>query len=332
MTCTTATLTVAPEPLAALAQPWAELARALPAPLPFDSPAWHTAWWSAFGDGRTPVYLALRGDGALAGVVPLMLDGDRLALAGDAEICDYTALPAAAPHPPPLAEVFAAIDPLPWRTFHIWGLPEGSPALPAALAWATERGYRAEIDFEAVCPRVPLPDSWDAYLAGLSKKDRHELKRKLRRFEESGASVALRVLCTPDEVAAALPAFFHLHRISRHDKAEFMTAQMEAFFQQMTVTLAAERLTRLYLVEVDGAPAAALIAFVSGDELLLYNSGYDPAFAPFSLGIVSKAIALRAAVADGFRGFDFLRGAEPYKYDMGAQDRIVRQIWITRDV
>jgi CelD/BcsL family acetyltransferase involved in cellulose biosynthesis len=332
LTADCTTLTVTQEPLEQLQPNWMALAERLPRPLPFHSPTWHRAWWSHFGNGRTPIYLAVREDGDLAGVVPLMQDGTTLAVAGDPEICDYTDLPITAANPVSLLPcVLDTVDRLPWQTFHLWGLPEESPALAAVRAWGDARGYTTEMDFEAVCPRVTLAGDWETYLSGLSKKDRHELKRKMRRFTEAGADVCLRVLCAPEEVDAALPAFFELHRISRHDKAEFMTPQMEAFFREMTVALAGEGLARIYAIEVDGKPAASLIAFRSGDELLLYNSGYDPAFSHASVGIVSKAMTLQSAIEDGVRTYDFLRGAEPYKYDLGGQDRIVRQLWVRRD-
>jgi CelD/BcsL family acetyltransferase involved in cellulose biosynthesis len=325
------TLTVTQESLEQLEQDWASLAERLPRPLPFHLPAWHRVWWTHFGDSHTPLYLALREDGVLVGVVPLMRTGDTLAIAGDPEICDYTDLPIASVDPGALLPgVLSALDELPWRTLHLWGLPEDSPALVLTHAWGTSRGYEIETDFEAVCPRVPLSGDWDGYLASLSKKDRHELKRKMRRFQEAGASVCLRTLSSPDEVAASLPDFFHLHRISRHDKAQFMTPEMEAFFQDVAVGLAGAGLVRLYLIDVDGRSAAALLGFRSGDELLLYNSGYDPAFAQVSVGIVSKAMVLRSAIEDGLRTLDFLRGAEPYKYDLGGTDRIVRQLWVRR--
>ena len=332
MTADCRTLTVAPESLAQLEPEWTALLRRLPRPLPFHAPAWHRAWWAHFGDGRTPLYLAVRDGEELVGVVPLMRDGETLALAGDPEICDYTDLPVTAENPAAiLPPVLEALESLPWRTFHAWGLPEESAALGLVRAWGEARGYEVEMDFEAVCPRVPLAADWESYLAGLNKKDRHELRRKMRRFQEAGAEVRLRVLCSPAEVEDALPVFFHLHRVSRHDKAEFMTPQMEAFFRDAAVGLAEQGLSRLYLIEVNGGAAAALVAFESGDELLLYNSGYDPAFAHASVGIVSKAMALQAAIGESLTTFDFLRGAEPYKYDLGATDRIVRQIWVRRN-
>lgn len=332
MTADCPTLTVTLEPFEQLEQEWAELAGRIPRPLPFHSPTWHRVWWSHFGDGRRPLYAAVREDGALTGVVPLMEDGDTLALAGDPEICDYTDIPIGTSNPDALLPgVLDALEPLPWQTLHLWGLPEESPALTAARDWAQARGLETEVDFEAVCPRVPLTGDWDTYLASLSKKDRHELKRKMRRFQEAGAEVSIRTLATPAEIDAALETFLHLHRVSRHDKAQFMTSRMEAFFRDMSVGLAQEDLVRLYLIEVDAHPAAALIAFRSGDELLLYNSGYDPAYSQSSVGIVSKAMTLQTAIAEGVSTLDFLRGAEPYKYDLGGTDRIVRQMWVRRE-
>jgi CelD/BcsL family acetyltransferase involved in cellulose biosynthesis len=333
LTACSVALTAAPRPLVEIVGAWAALAARLPRPLPFDRPAWHETWWSRFGGARTPLYLAIEADGDLAAVLPLLRDGDTLALAGDPEICDYTRFPAAVePSPALLDAALTAVDALDWRTVHLWGLPEDSPALAPIAAWGAARGYRVEEDFEAVCPRLPLPADWDGYLASLTKKDRHELKRKLRRLEEAGTGLAFRALSDPEAVAGVLDAFFHLHRVSRHDKAEFMSPAMEGFFREMAVRLAAEDAVRLFLVELNGGPVAALLAFLSGDELLLYNSGYDPAYAHASVGLISKALTLRWAIESGLRTFDFLRGAEPYKYDLGGRDRAVRQLWIHRDV
>lgn len=318
-------------PLEQLAPAWSALAHGIPRPLPFHFPGWHRAWWGHFGADRKPCTLAVYAGDRLAAVLPLMRDGDTLALAGDPEICDYADLPITdSVAPDPLPALLDAVDALPWRTFHIWGLAEDDAALTPVQAWAEARGYLTELEFEAVCPRVTLPGGWDGYLAGLGKKDRHELKRKLRRFEEAGREAFLGVFTTPAEVSAALDPFFRLSRASHRGKAVFMTAPMEAFFREMAAALAAEGLLRVFEVTLDRTVVASLIAFVSGDELLLYNSGYDPAFAAASVGIASKALVLRAAAESGIRTFDFLRGAEPYKYDLGASDRIVRQLWIRR--
>ena len=332
MTVSVSTLTTAIRPYECIEPAWTGLARRLSRPFPFDQPAWHATWWSRFGGDRVPLYLTVEDGDSLVAVAPLMRDGETLALAGDPRICDYTSLPIAVDRSPAVIDaVFTGLDALDWRTFHLWGLPEDSPGLAAAIAWGQERGYRVEQALEAVCPRIALPTTWEEYLAALTKKDRHELKRKLRRLTEAGDALAVRALSEPAEIEPALDTFFHWHRLSRLDKAEFMTPAMEAFFREMVLRLAHDGLTRLYLVDLDGRPVAALLAFHSGDEVLLYNSGYDPALAHASAGVVSKALTVRAAIEAGMRTFDFMRGDEPYKYDLGARDRAVRQLWINRD-
>jgi CelD/BcsL family acetyltransferase involved in cellulose biosynthesis len=84
------------------------------------------------------------------------------------------------------------------------------------------------------------------------------------------------------------------------------------------------------VLSVDGADTAVLFAFAYEGTLALYNAAYDPALAPLSVGIVAHANAIRAAIAEGLHTYDLLRGAEPYKYDLGAQDHWLLRIGATR--
>jgi CelD/BcsL family acetyltransferase involved in cellulose biosynthesis len=314
-----------------LTEEWCTLFAQTTPGFPYQHPDWHRIWWQHFGGGRDPLLLTVREHGRLVILAPLMRDGDQMHFAGDPDICDYMDLVAT----PSAGE--AAYDGLldrlaaePWRELVLWGLPETSATLRVLPELARRRGWQAEDEFEAVCPRVALPATWDEYLASLSKKDRHELRRKLRRFTEAGTEMRFSAVVAPDAVRAGLDDFIRLHTISRHDKREFMTAAMEAFFRDMAPALAAHELVRLYFVELDGRRVAGLLAFDTGEELLLYNSGYDPEFSFASVGLVSKALTLQAAIADGKRVFDFMRGAEPYKYDLGGKDLEVRTLTITR--
>ena len=82
--------------------------------------------------------------------------------------------------------------------------------------------------------------------------------------------------------------------------------------------------------ELDGVRVAACINFDYGDSYLLYNSGYDPAYSQLSVGFVNKAWSIKDAIESGKRTFDFLRGTERYKYDLGAEDRSIYTIRIRR--
>jgi CelD/BcsL family acetyltransferase involved in cellulose biosynthesis len=212
----------------------------------------------------------------------------------------------------------------------LWGLMEGSPTREDLTARARAAGYGVLEELEAVAPRMPLPATWEDYLASLGKKDRHELRRKIRRAFDSGAEVTFDALTTQAEIAGAMDDFLSLHTGSRADKGEFMTAEMEVFFRRMASAMAAEDLVRLFFLRVNGKPAAAVLCFDAGTHLYMYNSGYDPAYSGLSVGIVSKALVMQWAIENGKSGLDFLRGDEPYKYDLGAKDQQIKRLIIKR--
>lgn len=324
---------VSEPPFASLTDEWCRLLEGCPARYPYQHPDWHRIWWRHFGGERAPLTLAVRDGERLAMIAPLMRDGsDRLLFAGDPDICDYMDL-VAAPDADDgaYAALLDAVAAQPWRELILWGVPEHSRTLHLLPKLAEARGWKAEEDFEAVCPRVTLPETWEDYLASLGKKDRHELRRKMRRFTEAGQEMRYYAVSTSEEVQAGLDDFIRLHTASRQDKRQFMTPEMEAFFREAVVALAGRDLVRLYFIELDGKRVASLLAFDTDGELLLYNSGYDPEFSFASVGLVSKAFTLKAAIEDGKRIFDFMRGAEPYKYDMGGKDLEVRTLTISRE-
>jgi CelD/BcsL family acetyltransferase involved in cellulose biosynthesis len=217
-----------------------------------------------------------------------------------------------------------------WTELELWGLMESSPTRERVKAFAAQNGYGVEEHAEAVAPRLVLPATWEDYLASLGKKDRHELRRKIRRLYDSGAGVDFDILSTQDEVVAAMDDFLALHTQSRQDKTDFMTPEMESFFRRMASALAAEGLVKLFMLRINGKPAASVLCFDAGSHLYMYNSGYDPEFSALSVGLVSKALVLRWAIENGMSGLDFLRGDEPYKYDLGARDQQIYTLRLTR--
>ena len=183
---------------------------------------------------------------------------------------------------------------------------------------------------EALSPSVELPGDWDDYLNRLSKKDRHELRRKLRRLD-SGGDVALRVVTEPEEASELLDTLFHLMRISSHHKEEFLDRPgMEAFFRDMVQVMAREGMLRFYLLTLDAVPVSSVLNFDVGGVLYMYNSGYDPQYAHYGVGLMSKALLIRDAIEAGRTCVDFLRGDEAYKYDLGGADQQVYQLTLTR--
>jgi CelD/BcsL family acetyltransferase involved in cellulose biosynthesis len=198
-------------------------------------------------------------------------------------------------------------------------VPEDAPTLGAMADVLGERGYRVGRSRLISSPRLALPADFEMYVQSLGKKERHELRRKIRRLEK--ATQATFRWASELERSAALDRFFALHRLSRGEKADFMTPDVERFFRDIADALAPLGWVRLGVLRAHDEDAAVLFAFAYRGTLALYNAAYDPALASFSIGIVSHAWAIREAIGEHFDTYDLLRGDEPYKYDLGAKDR-----------
>ena len=296
----------------------------------FLHPVWLRAWLAEFGGGCEPVFLTCSGDAPLA-VAPMMRDDERLSFIGDPSICDFmdfvideSAADAA------YASLWSELCAEEWSELDLWGLVESSPTRRIVRDLALGAGYAVGEEPEAVSPRIALPATWDEYLGSLGKKDRHELRRKMRRLEDSASRVELVVHHTQASVNAAIDGFLRLHTISRQDKADFMSGSMPLFFRRMASAMAHEGLVRLFMLSLDGKCVASVFCFDAGSCLYMYNSGYDPEYASLSVGLLSKALVVRWAIEDGKQSLDFLRGNEPYKYDLGARDRGVYRLVVRR--
>lgn len=336
-------LIVSREELAALEPEWREmLPRCSYAPV-FLSPTWLRTWWNEFGANREMVLLSVRDDQRLVGVVPLMREGGeaasggaassaptKLSFAGDTEVCDYMDIPCTPGRETEvLSALFRSLGEEPWDELSLWAMREDSPSLAALPAVAAEFGLTFAREEEDVCPQIALTGDFEEYIATLDKKDCHELRRKLRKLPQAG-EIELEVLESPADVEPALEDFLWMLRESRHDKAEFMTSQMESFFRRLVLNLAGESLIEMIFLKLGGKRTACVLCFRGEGETLLYNSGYDPAYAGYSVGLLSKALALQRAIGAGQKRFDFLRGRERYKYELGAKDLNVYKAVIRR--
>ena len=109
-----------------------------------------------------------------------------------------------------------------------------------------------------------------------------------------------------------------------------MTGEKEAFFRDMADALSQNNHLLLSFLEIDSVRVSSCIIFDYGGVHLLYNSGYDPCYSEFSVGLINKALAIKHAIIAGKSHFDFLRGTERYKYELGGEDKSIFTLTIRR--
>ncbi len=330
-----------PSALEALAGEWNALLDRSATRVPFLRHEVQSLWWSTLGGGEWSsgeLWLGTARDerGALQGLCPLFLPGGpsadgHLHLIGSFEISDYLDLIVPVERSVELGPaLLSAIEAEPSLAgLDLYNLPEESPTLTALETSASERGWHASRQRLEPCPVVSLDGGWEAYLNRLDKKQRHELRRKMRRADESEPGVRLRLVTAKDDAQAEAEAFLRLMALDP-TKASFLTADMRAYFLGLTQAAFDCGCLHLAFLEVGSEPAAAYWSFDYGGRLWVYNSGLDPAYASLSPGWVLLGRLIQWAIEHGRSAIDFLRGDEAYKFRLGGVERSIYRLTLTR--
>ena len=202
------------------------------------------------------------------------------------------------------------------KEFHINGITEDNTLYTLLPEIAANSGCKYFYQQDDVSYIKKLPSDWQKYLDQLRGKQRHEVRRKIRRLKEAG-KIELRIIENLEGENSAVDTFLQLFTTSRRDKAEFMDEQMRCFFKKLMHVMSAAGLLRLYFLFIDDIPAATALCFEYNKTMYLYNSGYDPRFSSISAGFFCKAMSIKNAIERGCKMYDFLKGSEPYKHRLG---------------
>ena len=324
------------------AHEWNTLVEAGITDTPFLRHEYLSQWWGTLGGGEWKqaelVLVSASEDGRLIGIAPLFkadYDGrPALLFVGSIEISDYLDLIVRAEDLPRflagLIDFLASsgsldplgMAPLSGLPFDWYNLPDSSPTLAALKVESERRGWTYRQEIYRPTPRIALTGDFDAYLAGIEKKQRHEIKRKMRRAAEDERDVRFYIVEDSSGLEAEMDGFFHL-MLQDPNKALFLKDGMRAQIKS-TVRAAFENgYLWLAFLEVDGVKAAAAVNFDYKNKLWGYNSGVNRDFMELSPGWVLLGHQIQWACEHGRYEFDFMRGNEEYKYRFGGVNKFV---------
>ena len=352
------------------AETWDALAERTPWATPFSRHCVQRAWWDAYGSTAHDQTLVVADEAApdeIVGIVPLMHrhelePGDVAARTilrhqpgpalrpvpaaatavffGASYHADYATILAAPPDLTAVCETvvgwLAAADQSNWDVVDLRRLRAGDPAADAltkALEWAAPGAcWFVTREQEDVCPIVTLAPGtdYDGYLGTLGGKERHEIRRKVRRAEAAG-EVRLERSANPID---DLDAFVELHQKRWGAEGLFPPTEGGAasrrFFAGLFEDCAPSGIVDLSFLTVGGRRIAAGVTFDDGEAVYYYNAGVDPDARDLSPGVVMVARYIQRAIELGRTRLDFLRGDEPYKYEWGAVDSPIERLLVQR--
>lgn len=306
----------------------------------FVLPVWLSTWWSTFGDDYELFIRSVHQEGQVLGIAPLMLNknGDEAYLIGSADVCDY--LDFITVQDCELEQTFFKQLIMHLRDAGVKRLilnaqrPDSAIFRGLIAADANNSLHLKEYDLQKDIVRedqsfeLKLASDWDSYLAGLKKKQRHEVRRKLRRLEDEGGSYSFQAIEQPRVIEEFYPEFIELFK-QNPEKADFFNEQMARYFKTLVSSTAEAGLARFGLLEVEGKTVAAVLYFDYKNCTYLYNSGYDSDYHNLSAGLLSKVLAIKNSVEQGKKTFDFLKGEEVYKSRLGGTAIPIYRVTLT---
>ena len=283
----------------------------------FMHPRWLESWWDIFNPGGQLYLRSLWNKEKLCGIAPLYVYGDTAYFIGSNDFFDY-------------------------RDFLICRDGEGD--FYSALLHDLRREGIGKMILECLRPdssvftglfpredvelyseendvsfEMELPADWQSYLNSISKKQRHEIRRKLRRLQEKG-EVSYKELQGKDISNNDLRIFFEMFVKSREDKAEFLTPEREMFFHRILDRMARENYLRMGCLELNNCPVGYTLHFVYDNRVFLYNSAHDIEYRPLSIGLMTKVFCIWESIEREREIFEFLKGREIFKSRLGGRE------------
>jgi CelD/BcsL family acetyltransferase involved in cellulose biosynthesis len=307
---------------------WNDLLHQSSSDLIFLTWEWQSTWWKAYQAGQLWIITCRTDDGKLAGIGSWFIqdaNGERVVRTiGCVDVTDYVDVivdPAYAEAVNEALAQFLTDNRDEYDRINLCNIQEASPTLALLPGKLQANGFDVETELQEVCPVIELPESWEAYLEQLDKKQRHEIRRKIRRAEHE-ATLEWYVVDEKSDIHEEVNKFLKLMRASHPEKAKFLDdPKNTAFFTTIVPLIYQCGWLKMSFLVVNGTPSAAYCDFDYNDRILVYNSGLLPQEnAHLSAGIVLLSYNIRDAIERQRDVFDFLRGNETYKYRMGAVD------------
>ena len=296
---------------------WGSLAEA--AGNVFGTPEWLTLWWRHFGDGRPLRVYVVRERGRVAALLPLYLWRPRAPRTlrflghGPSDVMGPICAPSDRAHA--AAGLERVLGEGRWHVLLAERLAS-TEVLPDDL-----RAHELRREPSPVLPFEGM--SWDDFLASKSSNFRQQARRRERKLAEEH-ELRFRLSDDPERLDADIEVLFRLHAERWGEGSDALRERRAAFHREFA-RLALERgWLRLWVLELDGRPAAAWYGLRFAGRELYYQAGRDPAFERQAVGFVLLVHTVREAMNDGMREYDFLRGGEGYKDRFTDDETVVR--------
>lgn len=297
---------------------------------------WFCSWWKSFSFGKSLETLLFKDkQGELLGIAPLMSEGNKLRFIASQEVtdyCDFVVRKGKAEEFYPQLLDYLETHYSNVEKIELINIKSTSLTLASLPRTAHKYGYSCLQSKAEVAPFLDLPPTYEEFLSLLSRKNRHELRRKLRRINNlEGVKIAK--IINPPGSQTAIKAFIDLHKQSEPSKKKFWEKEgMVDFFREITLQFSEKKWLALLFLCHDEKIMASLLNFSYNDQVHFYNVAYNRDYSWYSPGLFLFDRSIKQAISENKRKADFLRGRERYKYYFGTKESRILSLTLNQGV
>lgn len=311
----------------------------------FQTYEWQRLWWKFFGGNRTLHIVLIRQNGKLVGVVPFFMEPStflgthvhhRLRLLGcgvslresagnpmtygPSDYLDIIALPefendvanTLAKYLDEHTELYDSVE--------MNDVPQDAIVLRALLPALDEIGWKYKISRSDICPRLYAPGSGEEFMRSLRPKVRYHLSQARKAATNQGL-FSIEGVHSLEELEYTFEVFVKLHQRRwnrRGHPGAFADNRFQRFLKEVLKTFFKRDWLWFKTANAGGKCIAVQSAFKFKDRVYDYMKAFDdesPA-AKRRPGLALLLWLINDAIHNKFRVVDFLRGGEPYKFEL----------------
>jgi CelD/BcsL family acetyltransferase involved in cellulose biosynthesis len=318
-----------------LREEWTELLDASASSSLFLTWEWLYTWWKHLSAGRRLCLLTVRSGPELVAIAPLALRPPQptrlvpfpaLEFLGMSGIVasDYLDFIVRRGKEQEALQALAESLTHEGVTLELAQLTRGFCLAAALAAQLMPRGWRLWEAQTDVCPFIKLSEhTWQSYLATLGPEHRYNFQRRLRNLTKE-FDVRFEQALTEEQRRESLALLLTLHNMRWRDRGgsnAFHAPSLQAFHEELSRRALERGWLRLFILRLDGQPAAALYGFRYRRTFYFYQSGFDPKYSKYSVGLVALGLTIKYAIEEGAEDYDLLQGGEPYKFQWARETR-----------
>jgi CelD/BcsL family acetyltransferase involved in cellulose biosynthesis len=306
----------------------------------FSTWEWLTIWWKYFGNNKKLVLLLAKNGSDVIGIAPLMYSVHRMFGLRQGKI-EFIGVPDSDYNDFLLTEKredcvnmflhHLTKTPENWNCIDLRDISETTQYLNILRNVSNTVEFAQELKLYE-CPFTRLPSSIDIFKDGLNSKFKKTLRRTARQLEKS-FSVEFTDCSSLSTLDQNMNAFFELHQKRWNAKGRrgvFSDQETRDFHRDVAKCFLKKGWLGLFLLKLSDIPVAALYGFRYKSKFYFYLSGFDPQYSKYGVANLLIEHAMSNCVQEGLTEFDFMRGAEEYKYRWNTLSRWNHKVVLIR--